>query len=66
MVCQEYISPSAPLCMLLYRQLVLNVYSAEVYVNLYASSLHLAFIILPADITLNVYFAQFRISETTF
>lgn len=50
----------------LYRQLVLNVYSAEVYVNLYVRSLHLAFIILPADITLNVYFAQFRISETTF
>lgn len=49
-----------------YRQLVLNVCCAEVYVNLYVSSLHLAFIILPADITLNVYFAQFQISETTF
>lgn len=38
-----------------YRQLVLNVCAVELDVNLDGSSLHLAFILLPADITLNVY-----------
>lgn len=49
-----------------FRQLVLNVCGAEVYVKLDVSSLHLAFILLPADITLNVFLHNSRLVKLLF